>query len=238
MTDLEQALKHWQTMAQLQVKFVEALGQYKVDVARAELTDAVAAGEWEVARMKAQVVKELEASLRRLNRQRTTTARRVARLDRQVRNLAKIRGGEDVTATQLTLLWAAYRVFERSVPAETLEKILNTPLHDESRQGCSYVDPHLPQRPCPNPPDSVDNVHALIAWLQQHRFLPRRGTAAYRQVMAALTTFGDYAASEVAALEQSLRDIEQGTYSTWQPVMIAGLPDTVDAKKIVRLGTK
>ena len=54
MTDLELALEHWQTMAALQVKFIEALAQYKAEVAKAELVEAVTAGEWAVARMKAQ----------------------------------------------------------------------------------------------------------------------------------------------------------------------------------------
>ncbi len=64
-------------MAELQVKFIEALAQYKAEVAKAELVEAVTAGEWAVARMKARVVQELEASLKRLTRLRATTARRV-----------------------------------------------------------------------------------------------------------------------------------------------------------------
>ena len=238
MADLEQSLAHWQKMAELQVQFVVALGQYKAEVAKAELVEAVAAGEWAVARMKAQVVRELEASLRRLTRLRNTTARRVERLEHQAREAARIRSGEDLTPSQLSLMWGAYTVFERLAPASVLGKILDTPLHASAKRGVSYANPRQPDVACPDPPETVDNVHALIGWLKRRALVPRRGTAAYRQVTDAMTAIAQVAESETQTLAAALKDMEQGTYNTWQPVAIAALPDNVDAKKIIRLGSK
>jgi hypothetical protein len=238
MTDLELALTHWQTMAELQVKFIEALGQYKAEVAKADMMAAVTAGEWAVARMKARVVQELEASLKRLTRLRATTARRVERLERHTRDLGKIRSGEDLPGSQLPLMWGAYTVFERSAPAPVLEKIIDTPLHASARLGSSYADPRRPRSTCPDPPETVDNVHALIGWLKRRGYVPRRGSQAYRQVIEAITAIGDSARGEIETLEKALREIEQGTYDTWQPVVIAALPDSVDAKKIIKLGSR
>ena len=238
MADLELALEHWQKMAELQVKFVEALGQYKAEVAKAELVEAVAAGEWAVARMKAQVVQELEASLRRLTRLRNTTARRMERLEHQAREVARIRSGEDLTPGQLSLMWGAYTVFERLTPASVLGKIVDTPLQESAKRGASYVNPRQPDSACPDPPETVDNVHALISWLKRRSFVPRRGTAAYRQILDAMSAIAAVAESEIQTLSAALKDMEQGTYNTWQPVAIAALPDSVDAKKIIRLGAK
>jgi hypothetical protein len=238
MTDLELALGHWQTMAELQVKFIAALGQYKAEVAKAELVAAVTAGEWAVARMKASVVRELEASMKRLTRLRATTVRRVGRLERHARDVAKIRSGEDLSPSQLSLMWGAYTVFERLAPAPILDKIIGTPLHADSRLGGSYADPRRPRGACPDPPDTIDNVHALIGWLKRRAYVPRRGTYAYRQVLDALSAIAGVAQGEIQTLATALREMEQGTYNTWQPVVIAALPDSADARKIIRLGSK
>ncbi len=237
-TALKLAMAHWQAMADLQVKFVTALAQYKTETAKAELVAAVAAGEWTVARAKARVVQELEASLKRLTRQRAATARSAARYARQARDLAKIRDGEELTPSQLALAWAAYRVFERAAPAATLEQIIDTPLHAAARLGSSYVDPRRPRGTCPDPPETVDNVYALIGWLKRRGYVPRRGSPAYRQVIGAIAAVAESARSQVQVLEKSLREMEQGTYDTWQPLVIVGLPDSVDARKIIKLGAR
>jgi hypothetical protein len=238
MTDLEIALEHWQAMAELQVKYVEALAQYKMEAAKAELLAAVTAGEWAVARMKARVMQELEASFKRLTRLRAQTAQRVERLGRLARDVVKIRSGEDLTPSQLSLMWGAYSVFERLAPAAVVAKIVATPLHASARLGLSYADPRRPDVACADPPETVGNVHALIAWLKAHLYVPRRGTEAYRQVIEALGAIADVAQTQIQMLEQAIRDMEQRTYETWQPVAVAALPDNVDAKKIVRLGSK
>jgi len=235
LTDLELALEHWQTLAELQVQFVEALAQYKAESAKADLIAAVTAGEWAVARMKARVAKELDASLQRLTRVRHTTAARIERFQRHARHAAKIRDGEDLSAGQTTLMWAAFTVFERLAPAAVLETSIDTPLHPTARLGPSYADPRHPHLTCPDPPDSVDNVHALIGWLKRCNYVPRRGTHAYRQVIEALTAIAEVAPTQIQALRQALSQLEQGTYDAWQPPVIAALPDSVDARKIIKL---
>jgi hypothetical protein len=51
MADLEQAFEQWKTLAELQLQFLEKLGEHKLNVARSDLIQAVAAQHWAVARM-------------------------------------------------------------------------------------------------------------------------------------------------------------------------------------------
>ena len=44
------------------------------------------------------------------------------------------------------------------------------------------------------------------------------------------------AGSQIDQLQTALRELEQGTFDVWKPLVIAGLPDTLDVKKIVRAG--
>lgn len=238
MGDLEQSFEHWQAMAELQVEFLEALGEYKLRVAKAGLAKAVTAQNWSLARMKATVAMELEAALKRLRQRRNKTHRTIERLGRHARAASKIRSGEDLSAGQLALMWGGYTVFERLTPVAVLQELTDTALHATARDGASYADAKNPDQPCPDPPPEVDNLLALIGWLKNHRFVPRRGTQAYRQVIGAFSKIAAVATTQIESLRENLSALERGTYENWNPVLIAALPDAVDANKIINLDAK
>ncbi|MFO7904684.1 MAG: hypothetical protein ACQESR_12880 [Planctomycetota bacterium] len=238
MADLEQSFEHWQAMAELQVQFLEALGEYKLRVAKSGLAKAVTAQNWALARMKATVAMELEAALKRLRQQRNKTHRKIERLGRHGRAASKIRSGEDLSASQLALMWGGYTVFERLTPVSVLQELTDTALHPTAGDGQSYADAMNPDQPCPDPPHEVDNVLALIGWLKEHRFVPRRGTQAYRQVIGAFSKIAAVATTQIESLRGNLKALEHGTYDNWRPLLIAALPDAVDANKIINLDSK
>ena len=235
---LELVFRQWATMTQLQLDFVEKLGVYKLNVAQADLVYAVAASQWAVARMKASVARELQQSLARLKQQRGQTRRRQQMLLRRAHAIAKIRDGEQITSNQLARMWAAYTVFERAVPAQVIDQLIQTELDPAATHGRSYVNVRYPNKACPDPPASVDNVHRLIQWIRRNRYMPRHGTRAYRHVVMAFEQIGNVATAQNQELRDALQQLEQKTYDVWKPVVIAALPDSVDVKKITRIGTK
>ncbi len=238
LSDLVAAFGQWAKVVQLQQQFVESLGKYKFETAKAELAMAVAAQEWAIARMKADVAQELESSLKQLHRFRRQSQRQIERLERHAQAAAKIRSGEDLPPSQLNLMWGAYTVFERMAPVAALQQIVDTALPEDARAGSQYANLVHPEEHCGAVPPDVGNVHALLSWLRHHRYLPRRGTRAYRLVTTAFAQVATSAATEIQQLENALREMQKGTYDVWQPVVVAALPDSVDAKKIVRLTTK
>ena len=233
---LELAFQYWKTAAELRLEFVERLGQFKLDSARSDLVRAVAAGQWALARMKARVAVELEAALQRLRRVRHQTNNHIRRLERHAKSAAKIRNAEEIPPNELTRMWAAFTVFERLAPVAVIQQLVDAQLVAESRSGENFVLPTRPNVRCPDLPDSVQNVHALIGWLKKNRFVPRRGTRAYHQLIAAFSDVASVAGTHIKELKSALQDLEQGTFNIWQPLVIAGLPDTLDVKKIIRTG--
>jgi hypothetical protein len=234
--DLDLAFQYWKTAAEMRLEFIERLGQFKLDSARSDLVHAVAAGQWALARMKARVAMELEAALQRLRRVRTQTNNHIRRLDRHAKSAAKIRNAEEIPPNELTRMWAAFTVLERLAPAAVIAQLVDTQLVAQSRGGENFVLPARPDARCPDLPDSVQNVHALIGWLKKNRFVPRRGTKAYQQIITAFSDVASVARTHIEQLKSALNDLEQGTFNTWQPLVIAGLPDTLDVKKIIRTG--
>jgi len=237
-SDLDRTLQRWKELAELQIQWVETLGIYKLDTAKSELVQSVAAGQWAVARIKATVAQELSVALKRLHRARARLNRRAERLNRHARDIAKLRSGQDLDAGQLSRAWAAYTVFERLAPVDVVATMINEPLSPSATRGSSYADPRQLDRICPDPPPQVNNVHALLQWLKKRRFVVRRGTQAYRQVLAAVHGVAAVAPAEIERLNQSLQAMERGTWDAWQPVALAALPDSVDVNKIIKLGSR
>ncbi len=188
--------------------------------------------------MKASIATELETALKRLRRQRLQTRRDIEKLGRHAKAAAKIRSGEALPASQLSLMWGGYTVFERLAPVTVLMELTDTTLHSSAKLGQCYADPRQADQAVPGPPPDVDNVLALIRWLRECRYVPRRGTQAYRQVIEAFAKIAAIAVTESVELHRALKALEQDTYDTWKPAIIAALPDSIDTKKILSMGSK
>lgn len=237
-TERDKAFDRWFRLAELQLEFLQRWGVYKLNVARAELLEAVAAGQQAVANIKRQVARELEAALKRLQKNRRLYLRRADRWGRQSRQLALIRLGEELSPRQWNRLWIAFRVFENRVPYSVLEPLLEQPVESASRGSSEYSSVASTSVEVEEVPADVRNVYQLIAWIKSQRIVPRRGTTAYRQVVAAFDQLSGFARMEIKRIEALLKAIEQETLDAWQPVTLAALPDSVDVQKIIQAGMR
>lgn len=237
-TELDKAFDRWFRLAELQLDFLERWGTYKVNVARAELLQATAAGQWAVARIKHRVARELEDALQRLRRNRRTYLRRAQRWGRQSRQLSLIRLGEDIDPRQWSQVWTAFRVFENRLPFEVLEPLMKEQVQQATRAGSEYVQVSQAVQPVADVPPDVRNVYQLIAWIKQQRVIPRRGSAGYQQLVWAFDQLARFATTETNRIEKLIKAMEEETLDAWQPVTLAALPESVDVKKIIQAGTR
>ena len=237
-TERDKAFDRWFRLAELQLEFLQQWGVYKLNVARAELLAAVAAGQQAVAQIKRRVARELEAALQRLQKNRRLYLRRAERWGRQSRQLALIRLGEDLSVRQWSQLWVAFRVFENRVPFTALEPLMKQQVKPAARAGSEYF-PVRPDSPnVEDVPADIGNVYQLIAWIKAQRVLPRRGTTAYQQIVGAFDQMSIFAREEIERIQELLKAMEQETLDAWQPVTLAALPDSVDVQKIIQAGMR
>ena len=236
--DLKERFEIWRNVYSLQIDFLRELGNYKLNAAKSDLVTAVASNQLAVARMKAHIAQELQGALRRLHQMEARTATKVKRLMAMARNAAYIQNGDDMTRSRMQLMWAAYKVFERMVPVQQLEPTMRMDLHPGARKGTQYVNKAEPTEHCHNLPEHVDNAHMLVGYIKRRHYLPIRGTLAHRHVLKVFEAIADVAAAQLDKMQNAIEQMRNNTYKVWNPLIIAGLPDTMDVKKILYNGMK
>ena len=236
--DLKERFEIWGNVFSLQIDFLRELGHYKLNAAKSDLVAAVASNQLSVARMKAHIAQELQGALRRLHQMEGRTVTKTKRLMTSARNAAYMQNGDDMTRTRMDLMWAAYKVFERMVPIERLEQIMQQDLHPGARKGVQFVNKEEPSEHCHDIPDYVDNAHMLVGYIKRRHYLPIRGTQAHRHVLKVFQAIADVAATQLDKMQTAINEMRTNTYKVWNPLVIAGLPDTMDVKKIIYNGMK
>ena len=111
-------------------------------------------------------------------------------------------------------------------------------VHRQARQAASYVNKREPSRPCLDVPDLVENIHMLTGWIKQKGYLPVRGNHAYRHLVTVFGKLADVAVDAIRQINEAIQQMEDRTYQTWKPVVLAALPDNVDVQKIIQAGLK
>jgi len=238
MAELPARFEKWKVMVELQLDFLTRLGKYKLDVAKSDLLAAVASGQQAVARIKAQVAQQLAAALRRLTRFEHQNRSRAERLGRLARDASLVRNGDDLSTSSMGRMWAAYRVFERLSPLEVVLELMEIDVHRQARQAAAYVNKREPSRPCLDVPDAVENIHMLTGWIKRQGYLPVRGNQAYRHLVTVFGKLADVAVDAIRQINEAMQQMEDRTYQTWKPVVLAALPDNVDVQKIIQAGLK
>jgi hypothetical protein len=225
--------------ARLQLEAVEALGHYKIAIAQAELIGAYARGEHAKAAAREVVIKELKRALTQLQSQKSAIRKQIQKWSRLAERIALVQDGDNITRIGLTQMWQAYAIYQRMATLEINDEIEDVPISENERQRQFYevikstgaVD--LEE----DVPDDVDNLAALIAWLQdQKNVMPKRGRKPFQLVRDAfLTLAGKRAATEIESLQKLMDDIQQGTLDAWQPVMLAPFLENSAISKLVEV---
>jgi hypothetical protein len=68
--------------------------------------------------------------------------------------------------------------------------------------------------------------------------LPIRGNHAYRHLVTVFGRLANVASQIIKQLRDAIQEMEDRTYDTWKPVVLAALPDNVDVQKIIQAGLK
>jgi hypothetical protein len=235
---LKEQFEMWRDVFRVQVDFLRELGGYRLNSAKSSLVAAVASNQLAVARMKAQVAQELEGALRRMHRIEGRVKTQTQRVLAMAKDVSFIHNGADMTKARMESMWAAFRVFERMVPLEQIQTSMEIEIQPTARLSHQFVDKYDQGQECESVPISVDNAYMLVGWLKKKNYLPVRGSKAYLLVMKVFETLAVVAQQQIDVLNQARRQIRESTFKVWNPLIIAGLPDTLDVKKILSAGIK
>jgi hypothetical protein len=135
-------------------------------------------------------------------------------------------------------MWAAFRVFERMVPLDQIQASMEIEIQPTARLSDQFVNKYNLTEECETVPDIIDNAYMLVGWLKKMHYLPVRGSKAYLLVMEVFEMLALVAQRQIDVLNQARRQIRENTFKVWNPLILAGLPDTLDVKKLLSAGIK
>ena len=235
---LKEQFEMWRDVFKIQVDFLRELGEYRLNAAKSSLVAAVASNQLAVARMKAQVAQELEGALRRMYRIEGRLKTQSKRVSAMAKDVSFMHNGADMTKARMESMWAAFRVFERMVPLEQIQTSMKIEIQPTARLFHQFINKYDQAQECEDVPNSVDNAYMLVGWLKKKHYLPVRGSKAYLLVMKVFETLAVVAQQQIDVLNQARLQIRENTFKVWNPLIIAGLPDTLDVNKILSAGIK
>jgi hypothetical protein len=236
--ELKEQFEMWRDVFKIQVDFLRELGEYRLNAAKSSLVAAVASNQLAVARMKAQVAQELAGALRRMHRIEGRLQTQAKRITTMAKDVSFIHNGADMTKARMDSMWAAFRVFERMVPLQQIQTSMEIEIQPTARLSNQFIDKYNPSGECESVPLSVDNAYMLVGWLKKMHYLPVRGSKAYLLVIKVFEVLALVAQQQIDVLNHARRQIREKTFKVWNPLILAGLPDTLDVKKILSAGLK
>jgi hypothetical protein len=236
--ELKEQFEMWRDVFKIQVDFLRELGEYRLNAAKSSLVAAVASNQLAVARMKAQVAQELEGALRRMHRIEGRLNTQSQRVTSMAKDVSFIHNGADMTKARMESMWAAFRVFERMVPLQQIQTSMEIEIQPTARLSHQFINKYEPSQECQSVPLSVDNAYMLVGWVKKNHYLPVRGSKAYLLVIKVFEMLAQVAKQQIDVLNEARRQIRENTFKVWDPLILAGLPDTLDVKKILSAGFK
>jgi hypothetical protein len=227
---------NWKEAAELQLKFIEQLGKYKLNVAQAELTAAVAEGERAVAAARRAVIRELEAAMKRLTRSRRVILDQADDWARLGNQLSRVQNGSDIGRTAIVPMWTAFQVCLRTVSTENRGKIMDITLTATDRKGTNFADVRSEHASdtVTDVPSDLENILELIQWLRSKKWvMPKVGKRVWQKTCDAFDIMAQFGVGEIKRLNDLSASIEEKTYKTWQPIQLAAFLDNQSIKDIL-----
>lgn len=217
-TDFEQ----WTERVRAHGDYVAKLGQYKLDVAKAELESARAAHETERTKATVEVIKQLKRDLHELNGAKMKTKEEIERLSKRGRQAGYLIRGRKILDYQ-----ASWRALDRFLSDAMLDS--DVPLFDilispEAKASSNFLDNADSRAACEEAPEWVGNVLQLCSWLRGKQYVPKLGSKAQYHLMEVFEAINKVAEAEVATLNARIQQIRDGTYDVWTLPSILGAP--------------
>lgn len=226
--------------ATLQLEAIKAIGEFKLSIARAELTRALANREQAKVDGIRVAIRQLERAMRDFVSEQAQYRRQIKKWESMALQLSLVQDAEAITRNGLTRMWQAYTFFNRLTTSDVNNEIDETAVSAADRKKANYVAFVAGRREplSEDVPAERDNLSLLIGWLknESRNVIPRLGTKPFRMLRDALLKIAARRArDEIENLRCLMEGIEKRTLSAWQPIMLAPFLESAAIDKILNV---
>lgn len=218
-------LERWKAVADYQVKFINALGEYQVNAMKAlnlEIEAETKAAERDIKR---EVLRQLQLANKRLNRARVDTERKSKMIQSRATNASFYYLGEGISPTLIANVWIGYRYFITKLPSTARKQISGIAIEDSERDASNFFrNPQLGA--CESVPANTKTVASLINWLIKQNYIPVRDSPAALKIDQVFGLIAEAGQAVIDELEDALNQLQTRTFKTFDPIKLVGLPST------------
>jgi hypothetical protein len=196
-SSLADNLRAYSDIIKAEAAYISAVGDYNLKNAQAQLQLAMAAGEWQKARMLSLEADRLELELRRLRRAEAEAMRTAERVEDKIRSLNQMIVGR-VTPSAIQ---AMEYLQITAIPSEVTLAVMTTEVAPIGRGSFSGED-------VPEDGFRGGNLGQYFQFLKETRTGVEPYSPAHLPILAGLQQFGEKAQERLALLETKIKELD------------------------------
>lgn len=215
--------------AEVQVKMIQALGEYRKDMAQALSQEIAAEGDSVVIDMNNKIIHSLENDLSSLLRERARITSQAEYIEKMQRWLAFLDRGENLSFPLVPNFYIAYGWFFQRLSGKGKHDIFGLRVEEQHRQARCFSR-NSGQSGEENAPEEIANVPALVAWMESKIYMPRIGSHVHLLLTDAIDIMRSAAESDIKNLNAKMDELRTGTYKDWSPKDLLSVPTNTGLK--------
>jgi hypothetical protein len=213
----------WTERYKVYNEYVKALGEYKLNSAKAELELAKAANIWVVVRAKELLVDQLRKDLRSVNKSTGSLKRQIKSMERRRKRMSSLLKGKRLSKT-FTAAWNAYLWFETEVAMTAPEKLQNAKVTSAARDASNFFsNKKNDTRDVEQAPSEIVHAGQLANWLRKKKYMVENSSSAWFVIAKLFKISSDHAGSQVKEMRSRIKQIRDDTFEVWDTSFILGL---------------
>ncbi|HKQ50390.1 MAG TPA: hypothetical protein VJZ71_20115 [Phycisphaerae bacterium] len=225
------SFKDWTDRYRAENEYIKALGEYKLNEAKASLEKANAAKKWKEVELWTILIKQLDRDFKRFNNAQMTLTKKISQMQVRSRNASLLLKGARMDGTALSNAWRAYTMFERNVLDGGDDSLFDMMVPAMARRANNFVNNVATVSKPDETPSDVENAVQFMAWLKEKKYVAVKGSPAQRFIVKLFKAINQVPAEAVQEMRDRIESIRKGTYDAWNPKGLLGASSDA-AKKI------
>lgn len=224
MTENTMPADEFAKVADMQIKFLHDLGEYREHMANVLAREIASEGDATIVQAKQAIVQQLKIEYNTILREKAKVTNRQKDIERHQAHLMWMYRGDRLASEMVPLVWISFGWFLERISGEARKQIAAIEIDSIDRRNSSFVYARNPVSFVLDAPEEIETILAMSGWLEDNILMPKRGSTLFDKLTSAVEIMYSCATASVAELETKIEELKNHTYTNWNPKDFIGLP--------------